>query len=140
MATSCLQRGGRFVCKLYTSFSTATSSLLYLTTRMFGHVEIVKPMSSRVAGPERYLFASGFEPSGDSEAIRAVLLQAHQFGKGASPLQAPMLTPIVSLEELSKDSDFLSTLQGMVSQLSERQTGSLNAIVDLAEELEDIAG
>lgn len=35
MACSCLRKGGRFVCKIYTTLSPATSALLYLTSRLF---------------------------------------------------------------------------------------------------------
>jgi len=46
-AVSCLSPGGKFVCKLYTSFSASTSALLFLTTRLFDSVEIVKPVTSK---------------------------------------------------------------------------------------------
>merc|ERR1719217_2063210 len=47
-AVACLQPGGRFVCKFYSTYSAATSALLYLTTRLFDSVQVVKPMNSRV--------------------------------------------------------------------------------------------
>eukprot|EP00931_Biecheleriopsis_adriatica_P022708 TRINITY_DN1451_c0_g1_i3.p1 TRINITY_DN1451_c0_g1~~TRINITY_DN1451_c0_g1_i3.p1 ORF type:complete len:673 (-),score=201.69 TRINITY_DN1451_c0_g1_i3:153-2090(-) len=138
-AASCLQPGGRFVCKLYTSCSTATSALLFLTTRLFEHSAIVKPMTSRVAGPERYLYASGFRQGTETDSIKAALLKSHEAGAGVSPLQAPLLTPVVEEEEMMKDSIFMQKLQSMVSRLLERQAGSLFAIVERAELLEDIA-
>lgn len=138
-AASCLQPGGRFVCKLYTSCSAATSALLFLTTRLFEYSAIVKPMTSRVAGPERYLYASGFRQGAETDSIKAALLKSHEAGAGASPLQAPLLTPIVEEEMMTKDVIFMQKLQSMVSCLLERQAGSLSAIVDRAELLEDIA-
>jgi len=138
-AASCLQPGGRFVCKLYTSCSAATSALLFLTTRLFDDVAIVKPMTSRVAGPERYLYASGFRAGAETTEVRAALSASQAFGAGASPLQTPLLTPIVEANELSKDTQFLEQLRTMVSTLCWRQAGALQAIVDRAEYLEDIA-
>merc|ERR1712232_871401 len=101
-AVSCLGQGGKFVCKLYTSFSASTSALLFLTTRLFESVEIVKPVSSKATGPERYLVASGFLDNSESSAIQAGLMRAHTTGGGASPLVTPLLTPIVEAEQLAK--------------------------------------
>merc|ERR1712232_1522847 len=84
-AASCLQPGGRFVCKLYTSCSAATSALLFLTTRLFKSVSVVKPKSSRIAGPERYLVASGFLDNASTSAVKAALVRSHSLG-GASNL------------------------------------------------------
>jgi 23S rRNA U2552 (ribose-2'-O)-methylase RlmE/FtsJ len=139
MAVECLQPGGRFVCKLYTSCSAATSALLFLVTRLFEKTAIVKPMTSRVSGPERYLYASGFRIGAETESIREALQRCQDFGAGASPLQAPLLTPLVASSELSKDESFLKQLQNMVATLLERQAGSLNAILERAERLEEIA-
>ncbi|CAE8627720.1 unnamed protein product [Polarella glacialis] len=138
-AASCLVQGGRFVCKLYTSCSTATSSLLFLTTRLFDYVAIVKPMTSRVAGPERYLYASGFRPGAETEEVRAALTRSQELGGGAGPLQVPLLSPVVAATELAKDEGFSQQLSAMVAGLCERQAGSLFAIVERAEELEEIA-
>eukprot|EP00930_Biecheleria_cincta_P054190 TRINITY_DN4014_c0_g1_i4.p1 TRINITY_DN4014_c0_g1~~TRINITY_DN4014_c0_g1_i4.p1 ORF type:complete len:701 (-),score=164.17 TRINITY_DN4014_c0_g1_i4:150-2174(-) len=136
---SILQPGGRFVCKLYTACSDAMASLLFLTTRVFDHVEIVKPMSSRVAGPERYLFASGFRAGAETESIRAALIRSHQQGNGASPLQVPLLSPLVASADLATDKVFTEQFQTMVSRLLERQAGALRALVSRALKLEDIA-
>jgi len=138
-SVSVLQPGGRFVCKLYTACSDAMASLLFLTTRMFDHVEIVKPMSSRVAGPERYLFASGFRAGMETETIRAAMVRSHQQGNGASPLQVPLLTPLIASADLATDKVFTQQFQAMVSRLLERQAGALRALVSRALKLEDIA-
>eukprot|EP00933_Yihiella_yeosuensis_P051425 TRINITY_DN49359_c0_g1_i1.p1 TRINITY_DN49359_c0_g1~~TRINITY_DN49359_c0_g1_i1.p1 ORF type:complete len:659 (-),score=188.64 TRINITY_DN49359_c0_g1_i1:527-2503(-) len=139
-ATNCLQPGGRFVCKLYTSCSTATSALLFLTTRLFEQSSIVKPMTSRVAGPERYLYCSGFKAdSSETQSIRQALMKSQEVGAGASPLQAPLLTPLVSAADMKKDEVFMKTLRQMVIVLLQRQAGSLNAQLERAAELEEIA-
>lgn len=139
MATSCLQEGGRFVCKLYTAFSPATSSLLFLCTRLFDNVAIVKPMTSRVAGPERYLYASGFRLGAETDEIHQVLSHSQAVGAGASPLQTPLLSPIIPAIELCEDSGFLGQLKVMVSTLCERQASALEGIVERAEHLEVMA-
>jgi len=138
-AISVLQPGGRFVCKLYTACSDAMASLLFLTTRVFDHVEVVKPMTSRVAGPERYLFASGFQAGAETEAVRAALICSHRQGNGASPLQVPLLSPLIASSDLAQDKVFTKQFQTMVSRLLQRQAGALRALVSRALKLEDIA-
>lgn len=139
MAASCLQPGGRFVCKLYTVCSSATSALLFLTTRLFDQVRVVKPMTSRVAGPERYLYASGFRVGHETKEIISALTCSLNVQAGASPFQVPLLTPIVAVGNLLKDEVFLKQLQAMVGRLLERQAGSLRAILDRASQLEEMA-
>jgi hypothetical protein len=143
MATSCLQTGGRFICKLYTSFSAATSSLLFLTSRLFESVQVIKPMSSKVGGPERYLVATGFRDwrQGDEpQAVCTALARAHNFGAGlGSPMRTPLLSPVVSPEGLLQDASFTEGLQSMVVTLCKRQALALHAIRERAELLEEAA-
>merc|ERR1712232_213804 len=138
-AVSCLGQGGKFVCKLYTSFSASTSALLFLTTRLFESVEIVKPVSSKATGPERYLVASGFCDTAESSAIQAALERTHAAGGGASPLVTPLLTPLIDVDQLAKDQAFNDSMKTMVSDLCERQTQALNSVVDRAIFLENMA-
>lgn len=138
-AVSCLGQGGKFVCKLYTSFSASTAALIFLTTRLFDSVEIVKPVSSKATGPERYLVASGFRDNVESAIIQATLTRAHAMGDGASPLVTPLLTPLVDAHSLAKDQKFFASMTAMVSTMCERQAKALNAVVDRAVFLEDMA-
>jgi hypothetical protein len=138
-AVSCLSQGGKFVCKLYTAFSASTAALLFLVTRLFKEVQIVKPMTSKATGPERYLVASGFLHSAESSAIQSALARAHAVGGGSSPLVTPLLTPLVPAEALSQDKGFHEGMKKMVSALCERQALALNAVVDRAVFLEDMA-
>ena len=133
MACSCLTPGGRFVCKLYSSFSNATSSLLYLSTRLFEEVQVIKPKASRCAGPERYLCAKGFKKGAEAEVIRRALQLSH---RQAGPMQ--LLAPVLDLRSL-KDNVFASQLQAMVEKLCVRQCGALRRIRQRADALEEMA-
>jgi len=139
MAVKCLKPGGKFICKLYSAFSNSTAALLFLTTRMFDKVEVVKPVTSKATGPERYLVAIGFRDHAETSSIQDALARAHNAGKGASPLVTPLLTPLVTGDVLAQDEKFASTMGMMVSQFCERQTQALNAVVDRADFLEDMA-
>merc|ERR1712232_1428942 len=123
------------------TFSAATSSLLFLTTRLFKDVSIVKPMSSRVTGPERYLVAFGFNGSSSKEVavVLRAMQRAHGLVGGASPLLTPLLSPLVRSDELARDSVFTQAARTMGSQLCERQQTALNAVVDRADFLEKMA-
>jgi len=138
-AVSCLSRGGKFICKLYTSFSDSTSALLHLTTQLFEKVEVVKPMTSKATGPERYLVAAGFQDNKETSVIKAALAASHRAGGGASPLVTPLLTPLVTRDCLVQDAKFMSTMGAMVEKLCDRQAQALNAVVDRADFLENMA-
>merc|ERR1711865_153673 len=138
-AASCLSPGGKFVCKLYNTFSDSTAALLFLTTQLFDSVSIVKPMSSKVTGPERYLTATGFRDDAQTSAICAALSRSHVLGAGASPLTMPLLTPAVAPESLQQDKTFCAGMTDMVTAMCERNTKALNAVVDRHDILEDIA-
>merc|ERR1712232_1209046 len=140
MATSCLQPGGHFVCKLYSTFSQASAALLALVTRLFDDVAVVKPKSSKATGPERYLVAKGFRAgSRETADIKAALVKSHALGKGSSPLSMPLLTPLVVAADLAKDVNLVQQLRAMTSTICERNAQALNAVVDRAEYLEDMA-
>merc|ERR1719199_1485113 len=114
-AASCLSPGGKFVCKLYSTFSDATAALLFRTTQMFESVSVVKPISSKATGPERYLVGTGFRDNAQTSAICAALMRSHSLGAGASPLTMPLLTPVVSAENLLQDKTFSEGMAKMAT-------------------------
>lgn len=138
-AASCLQPGGRFVCKLYSTFSEPTAALLFLTTRLFEKVFIVKPKSSRVTSPERYLYAAGMKAGEEVQEVRKVMLQSHTFGSSHSILAAPGITSIVSADTLLNDVRFANSLQTMTKKLCMKQSQALIAVVERAEHLKEVA-
>merc|ERR1712093_809462 len=96
-------------------------------------------MSSKVTGPERYLVGAGFRDDAQTAAICSALSRSHALGAGASPLTTPLLTPAVPAESLQQDRTFSASLKHMVTEMCERQTRALNAVVDRADFLEDMA-
>jgi 23S rRNA U2552 (ribose-2'-O)-methylase RlmE/FtsJ len=55
-----LNKGGSFILKIYDIFTRPTLELLYLLSKTFKNVELVKPVSSRPANSERYVVCKGF--------------------------------------------------------------------------------
>ena len=48
--------GGSFVCKLFDVFTPFSVGLVYLMYRAFDHVTLIKPVTSRPANSERYMY------------------------------------------------------------------------------------
>merc|ERR1712125_191100 len=65
--------------------------------------------------------------------VLRAMQRAHGLVGGASPLLTPLLSPMVSADELTRDSIFTEAARAMGSQLCERQQTALNAVVDRAE-------
>lgn len=128
------------MCKLYSTYSAATAALLYLATRCFERVILVKPRSSRATGPERYLACFGFKPElSATQMTLAALSFSHQRGAGHSPLTLPLLSAVVPLQHLERDQWFLESLRSATSMLAACQTQALQAVVDRALYLEAMA-
>merc|ERR550537_1137494 len=96
-------------------------------------------MSSRATGPERHLSASGFKANAETETITAALMRSHKLGNGASPLVTPLLSSVVDEQKLLQDTAFTASMTTMVSTMCARQSKALNAMVDRADFLEDVA-
>merc|ERR1712232_180028 len=71
--------------------------------------------------------------------VTAALLTSHEICGADSVMQTPLLTPIVSNDDLCKDQVFKTQLEAMVTTLCKRQTTSLRAILDRADFLEKVA-
>merc|ERR1712153_98454 len=82
---------------------------------------------------------TGFRDDAQTAAICAALSRSHTFGAGASPLSVPLLTPVVPSASLLQDGTFSAGLKQMVTAMCQRQTKALNAVVDRADFLEDVA-
>merc|ERR1712217_795586 len=108
-------------------------------TRLFDSVCVVKPMTSRISGPERYLVATGFRSDAELTSVKAALTISHEIGGVNSLMHTPLLTPIVSSADLLTDHIFKTQIETMVCTLCERQTSSLRAILDRADFLEQVA-
>lgn len=56
-----LNKGGHFILKIYDIFTRPTLEMLFLLSKNFKKVELVKPVSSRPANSERYVVCTGFK-------------------------------------------------------------------------------
>ncbi|KXS19528.1 hypothetical protein M427DRAFT_28974 [Gonapodya prolifera JEL478] len=71
---ACLKKGGLFLLKLFDTLHPTTTSLLFLLSRLFSRIALLKPASSRPANAERYLVAQGLAGV-DRDGLVAYLTQ-----------------------------------------------------------------
>ena len=87
-ALACLRQGGTFVLKM---FGCQTSTIRYMMmeiNKVFNHLYLLKPISSRPASAERYLVATGFRgmpPSWDPQAWRDSIFLGQGLGHDVPP-------------------------------------------------------
>merc|ERR1712232_748597 len=92
-----------------------------------------------MGGPERYLVALGRKTGTEAASVREALGRAHALGGNSSPLATPLLTPVVTVQGLAADDTFMTSHRDMTVRLCERNTQALNAVVDRAQYLEEMA-
>lgn len=113
-----LKRGGNMVTKQYSYFEPFTISLMGLLTRVFGTVEISKPMFSKSGNSETYLVCLGYKNGQESKMVIDIL---------SKRLSDWNLDPLVSKECLSNS--FISDIVRSQTQLANMQIEKLNGII-----------
>ena len=54
-ALECLKRHGNFIMKIFDTFTKFSRCVVYLFSKLFNEVKIIKPTSSRITNSEKYL-------------------------------------------------------------------------------------
>ena len=114
-AISLLAEHGNFLCKIFDCFSELTRSIIFLLTRIFRRVLVVKPASSRVVNSERYLLC--LRKIADLPQIADL-----PAGKG--------FLSLVPLEMMDKDLKFVDSMEVMTVDIAVRQTAALRRVLD----------
>eukprot|EP00971_Amphidinium_carterae_P154703 3067147-Amphidinium_carterae.1 len=60
-------------------------------------------------------------------------------GGGQSPLVAPLLSPLLPQDFILSDKAFVASAKSMTTTLCQRQAAALQAVVDQADKLEELA-
>lgn len=139
-----LETGGKFVCKLFDSFSALTVSLMYLCGLIFEECYIVKPLRSRIVNSERYFVGYNFKGREDPHVVKFTeilvglhkrLVEVHALEENSKPTSVP-LSPIsvVPIELMLNDEDFMKTISESNDSLAQKQTLALSRIMDAVEE------
>lgn len=78
MALECLVEGGNFLLKVFTFVSEKMQNLLLETTKKFKYVAVCKPISSRPANSECYIFFEEYTKDG-SDCCKATIQELNMF-------------------------------------------------------------
>lgn len=122
-ALECLKRHGKFILKIFDIFTKFTKCVVYVFSKLFNEVKIIKPKSSRITNSEKYLV--GIDLMVMDEKRVDLLANLHMilfnFKDGYN------CEEFVSIE---KDSRFEQTFSITVSKTVDGQTASLCKILD----------
>ena len=71
-AMSIQKHNGNFVCKFYETFTKSSAKLLYILTKLYNHVYMMKPIISKNQDSERYAICTGFKYEDKSPEYKSI--------------------------------------------------------------------
>tara|TARA_B100001287_G_scaffold255761_2_gene240116 strand:- start:428 stop:1735 length:1308 start_codon:yes stop_codon:yes gene_type:complete len=123
LALECIKNDGKFILKIFDSFTKFTKCIVYLFTKIFQSTKIIKPPSSRITNAEKYLIGIDFMLSEERrQALIAnlhVILSTFQDGYNCE-----------EFVHICRDSRFIQTFGHAMKDLCENQTSALKKILD----------
>ena len=127
-ALKILKPGGCFVLKLFDTFSPFTRSLLWLSTKFWEKVHIVKPKHSRIVNSERYLVCLGLHAD-DNVQNRSqwmnYLTEVHRSGF----TDGKAMLSVVPVEWMTADAEFTSSVGDSIKEIATRQIKALEHLL-----------
>lgn len=122
-ALECVKRHGTLVLKIFDSFTKFTRCVVYLLTKIFGTVKIIKPSASRITNSEKYIVGIDLVILDEKriDLLRHLQVILYNFKDGYN------CEEIISLD---KDSRFDQTFETAMANLAKKQLESLAAILD----------
>jgi len=133
LALENLSSKGNFICKIYDCFTETTISSIYLLTKIFEKVFIVKPIHSRIVNSEKYIVCKNLQNKfGLFSCIKDHFKKIHTmyFEKDGFKTNDETITSIVPLEILLKDTIFMNSITEMNTKITTKQTKALKIIMD----------
>ena len=122
-ALECVKRHGTLVLKIFDTFTKFTRCVVYLLTKIFGTVKIIKPSASRITNSEKYIVGIDLVILDEkrTELLRHLQVILYNFKDGYN------CEEFISLD---KDSRFDQTFESAMANLSKNQFESLSSILD----------
>ena len=119
----CLKRHGTFIMKIFDTFTKFSRCVVYLFTKLFNSLKIIKPASSRITNSEKYLVGMDLMIVDDKRVD--LLAQLHtilyNFKDGYN------CEEFISLD---RDSRFEQTFGASMTKLAQNQIESLKVILN----------
>ncbi|XP_063919988.1 cap-specific mRNA (nucleoside-2'-O-)-methyltransferase 1 isoform X2 [Zophobas morio] len=131
MSLEILRKHGHFVTKVFDMFTCFSVGLLYLMSKCFEKVCILKPNTSRPANSERYIICSNYKGRENVQIIRTYLRKLvdrlWEMKNGADSNFD--ITEIVPLSILKRDQKFYSYIFNSNNRIAKNQTINLQKLV-----------
>ncbi|CAO3672917.1 unnamed protein product [Umbelopsis ramanniana] len=126
-----LQKGGKFVCKLFDITQESTAGLVWILYQCFESICITKPLTSRPANSERYIICDKLRFN-RPQAIIDYLLKVNQAIKD-EPALKKRVCGIVELDKLQRDESFLDYLRMRNMKFAIKQSEALERLEEFVQ-------
>lgn len=122
-ALECLKRHGNMVLKIFDTFTRFSRCVVYLFSKLFNFIKLIKPPSSRITNSEKYLVGLDLMIMDDKRKILLSKLQyiLVNFKDGYN---------CEEFINLGRDSRFEQTFDGALTNLAYKQLDGLKKILD----------
>ncbi|KAF9585508.1 FtsJ methyltransferase domain-containing protein 2 [Lunasporangiospora selenospora] len=135
-----LQKGGDFVVKVFDIFTPVTAGLIWILSRHFEKICVVKPLTSRPMNSERYVVCRRLLERRPASAIDHLLsvnaeyqhLETNVSGQAGGPSET--INHIVDLDVLQNDRHFMDYIRNNNVKTAVRQTEALGIFLNYVNE------
>ena len=127
IATAKLQnKGGRFVCKFFETFTLTSAKLIAMLTELYDTVYMVKPLMSRASNSEKYAVCIGFKHNDSSKEYKSICKKLDELLK-ASHESSNKIVDLFPSYTIPRS--LMVSLTQVNTGIANRQLKSINEIV-----------
>jgi 23S rRNA U2552 (ribose-2'-O)-methylase RlmE/FtsJ len=126
-------KDGRFVCKLYETFTDITAKFMVILNMFYKDVRVIKPLMSRTSNSEKYLVCTGYKFSTKDNERDRLIGKLEEFMKlyNNSKLNITDVFPEFMVEQ---EDTFKAALVSLNNELSNSQFKQVNEMITFIEE------
>ncbi|EAT33910.1 AAEL013813-PA [Aedes aegypti] len=127
LAVAVIRPGGNAILKVFDLYTSFSVGLVYILTKSYGKVSIVKPASSRPANSERYLVCQNRL---NRESLFARYLMSINQVLWENKHCDHDIIHLVSPKTMQEDKDFYNFIRNSNEDLARKQIAGLKALID----------
>ncbi|KAI3420231.1 hypothetical protein GPALN_003548 [Globodera pallida] len=113
------KKGGNFLCKLFDVFTPFSMGLIYLMYLSFERISLHKPITSRPANSERYIFCESLNSFGSSK-VKKYLVEVNNRMESMERKKEDVME-LVPDELIRGDDDFMEYIRTSIEEIARRQ-------------------
>uniref|UniRef100_A0A183CEV8 Cap-specific mRNA (nucleoside-2'-O-)-methyltransferase 1 n=1 Tax=Globodera pallida TaxID=36090 RepID=A0A183CEV8_GLOPA len=113
------EKGGNFLCKLFDVFTPFSMGLIYLMYLSFERISLHKPITSRPANSERYIFCESLNSFGSSK-VKKYLVEVNNRMESMERKKEDVME-LVPDELIRGDDDFMEYIRTSIEEIARRQ-------------------